>query len=60
VLQDEPAGKMTGLAEQGALAGTQGKKEGLSPMEERAGHSRGVTGVFLGHAERKLDRQKPS
>ena len=40
--QDEPAGKMTGLAEQGDLAGTQQKKEGLPPMEERADDSRGV------------------
>jgi len=44
VPQDEPAGKATGLAEQGALAGTQEKKEGLSSMEERAGDSRGVQG----------------
>ena len=44
VPQDEPAGKMTGLAEQGALAGTQEKKEGLPPMEDRAGNSRGVQG----------------
>ena len=43
--QDELAGKMTGLAEQGALGGTQGKKkEGLTLMEERAGDSRGVQG----------------
>jgi len=42
VPQDEPAGKTTGLAEQGALSGTQEKKEGLLPMEERAGDSRGV------------------
>jgi len=42
VSQDEPAGKTTGLAEQGALAGTQEKKEGLPPMEARAGNSRGV------------------
>jgi len=44
VLQDQPAGKMTSLAEQGGLAGTQEKKEGLPPMEERAGDSRGVQG----------------
>jgi len=44
VLQDEPEGKMTGLAEQGALAGTQEQKEGLPPMEEREGDSRGVQG----------------
>jgi len=44
VPQDELAGKMTGLAEQGALAGTQAKKEGLPTMEERAGDSKGVQG----------------
>jgi len=33
VPQDEPAEKMTGLAEQGALAGTQEKMEGLPLME---------------------------
>jgi len=44
VPQDEPAGKMTGLSEQGALAGTQEKKEGLPPMEEKAGDSGGVQG----------------
>jgi len=44
VPQDKPAGKMTGLSEQGALSGTQEKKEGLPPMEERAGDSRGVQG----------------
>jgi len=37
VPQDELAGKMTGLAEQGALAGTQEKKEDLPLMEERTG-----------------------
>jgi len=37
-------GKTSGLAEQGALAGTQIKKKGLPPMEERAGDSRGVQG----------------
>jgi len=52
---------MTSLAEQGALAGTQEKKKkkGLPPMEKRAGNSRS-TGVSLVHAERKLERQKPS
>jgi len=44
VPQDEPAGKTIGLAEQGALAGTQEKKEVLPPMEERAGDSVGVQG----------------
>ena len=43
--KDEPVGKTTRLAEQGALAGTQGvKKEGLPLMVERAGDSRGVEG----------------
>jgi len=50
---------MTGLAEQGALAGTQEKKEGLPPMEDRAADSRS-TGVSLGCAERQLEGQKPS
>jgi len=45
VSQHEPVGKMTGLVEQGALAGTQEKKEGLPPMEERAGDSGGVEGA---------------
>jgi len=35
VPREEPAGKTTSLAEQGALAGTQEKKDGLPPMEER-------------------------
>jgi len=35
VPQDELVGKTTSLAEQGALAGTQEKKSGLPPMEER-------------------------
>jgi len=35
VPQDEMAGKMIGLAEQGDLAGTQENKEGLAPMEGR-------------------------
>jgi len=43
-VQHQPAGKMTGLAEKGHLAGTQEKKEGLPPIEERAGDSRGVQG----------------
>jgi len=47
-----------GLAEQGALAGTQETKESLPLIEARAGNSGGV-GVSLGHAE-KLERQKPS
>jgi len=56
VLQDELEGKANGLAEHGALAGTQVKQEGLPPMEAKAGD----TGVSLGHAERKLERQKPT
>jgi len=44
VPQDEPAEKTTGLAEQGALAGTQEKKDGLPLMEAREGNSRGVQG----------------
>jgi len=44
VPQDEPSGKMTSLAEEGVLAGTQEKKEGLPIKEERAGDSRGVQG----------------
>jgi len=36
VPQDELVGKMTSLAEQGAFAGTQEKKEGLPPMDDRA------------------------
>jgi len=49
---------MTGLAEQGAFAGTQENKEGLTLIEERAGDS--STGISLGHAESKLERQKPT
>ena len=41
--QDKPMVKTTGLAEQGALAGTQEKKEG-SLLEDRAGDSRRVQG----------------
>jgi len=37
---------MTSLAEQGALAGTQEKKEGLSLKEERAGNSREYKGLI--------------
>ena len=46
VPQDKPSGKMSGLAEQGVLVGTQEKKEGLALMEERAGVSRGVQGSY--------------
>jgi len=44
VPQDKPVGKTTRLAEQGARAGTQEKKEGLPLTEERAGDSRRVQG----------------
>jgi len=36
VPQDEPVGKMTGLAEQGAFAGTLEKKQSLPLLEEWA------------------------
>ena len=42
--QDKPVGKTTALAEQGALAGTQEKKEGLLLMQEKADDSRSVQG----------------
>jgi len=58
VPQDESSGKMTGLAEQGALAGTQKKKEGLPLAEERAGDL--STEVLLGCATKTLERQKPT
>jgi len=60
VLQDELAGKTTSLTEQGAVAGTREKKEGLPPRERRDGQLKRSTGVSLGRAERKLERQKPS
>jgi len=44
VPQDELSGMTTGLAEQGDLAGTQEKKEGLPPMEERTGGAKGIQG----------------
>ena len=44
MLQDEPEGKATGLADQGVLAETQEKQEHLPPMEERAGYSGIVQG----------------
>jgi len=44
VPQDKLVGKAAGLAEQGALAGTQEKKDGLPFIEESAGDSRGVQG----------------
>ena len=37
MLQDEPTGKMTSLAEEGVIAGTQEKKEGLPLIEKKAG-----------------------
>jgi len=42
------------------LLGLRKKTEGLPPMEERAGNSRGVQGSTLGCTERKLESQKPS
>jgi len=39
VPQDELSGKMTGLAEQGAFAGTQEKKESVPLLEEVGGDS---------------------
>jgi len=53
VQQDESAGKTTSLAEQGALPGTQEKKEGLPFMEKKGGRLKRNTGVSLGCAERK-------
>ena len=41
VMKDKPVGKKTSLSEQGALAGTQDKKESLCPLEDVAGHSGG-------------------
>jgi len=45
VSQDKSMENMTDLVDQGALAGTQEKKESLSLMEERADDSRGVQGL---------------
>ena len=42
MLQDEPTGKLTALAEQRAFAGIQGKKESLPLLEEGSGNSRRV------------------
>jgi len=54
-----PPQKMTGLAEQAALAVTQ-EKTGESAIYGRKGRRlKSSTGVSLGHAERKLERQKP-
>jgi len=44
VLQDERAGKRTGLAEKAAFPRTQEKREGLRLLEERVGNSRGLQG----------------
>ena len=39
VPQDEPAGKKTGVDEQGTLTETLGEKESLPPVEEEVGNS---------------------
>jgi len=44
VPQDEPSVKMTCLAQEGAFAGTQEKKEILPVLEEGAGNSSRVQG----------------
>jgi len=51
---------MTGLAEQGALAGTQGKKGGSTTYGRKGRQIKRSAGVLLGRAERILERQKPS
>lgn len=56
--KDEPAGK-SGLAEQRALAGTQGKKESGSPLKEGAGSLGNTIGMSQGYAGRKLESQSP-
>jgi len=60
VPRDEPARKTTGLAEEGALAGTQGKKGGPTSYGRKGRRLKRSTGVSFGCAERKLARQKPS
>jgi len=60
VPQDELAGKTTGPAEQGDLAGTQEKKGGSTTYGRNGRRLKRRTGVSLGHAERKLERQKAS
>jgi len=60
VPQDEPAGKMTSLAEQGALAGTQEKKGGSTTYGRKGRRLKRSTGFLLGRAERILERQKTS
>ena len=57
--QDEPEGKMTDLAEKGALAATQEKTGGSAIYGRKGRRLKSSTGVSLGHAERKLERQKP-
>jgi len=56
----QSGGKTTSLTEQGALAGTQKKKGGSTTFGRKGKQLRRSTGVSLGHAERKLERQKPS
>ena len=60
MLQDELVGKMTGLAEQGALAGTKEKKGESINYGGKGRQLKRSTGVSLGGAEKKLERQKPS
>jgi len=60
VPHDKLVGKTTGLAEQGALAGTQGIKGGSTTYGRNCKQLKRSTGVSLGHAEKKLERQKLS
>jgi len=60
VLEDKPVGKMTGLAEQGTLARTQGETGGSTTYGRKGRRLKRSTGVSLGHAESKSERQKPS
>ena len=56
----ELSGKMTSLAEQGAFAGTEEKKGEFTIFGRKGRQLRKSTGILLGHAERKLERQKLS
>jgi len=60
VPQDKAAEKTTSLAEQGDLAGAQEKKGGSTTYGRKGRQLRRSTGASLGHAKRKLERQKPS
>jgi len=59
-MRDELAGKTIGLVEQRALAGTRGKKGGLTTYGRKGRRLKRSTEVSLSHIERKLERQKPS